>query len=85
MVQGVLGRRRFLVSFQNGCEKNLSLNKLTVVTAHKILVEEATEVSTIPELPEDNFKNRRGNIDLSMLYYSLKRRTKLTVRRSRRN
>ena len=50
VVQGVLGRMRFLVTFQNGCKKNLSSNQLTAVTAHKILVEEAPEVSTIPEI-----------------------------------
>ena len=31
VVQGFSGRRRFLVRFQNGCEKNLSSNQLTVV------------------------------------------------------
>ena len=54
VVQGVSGRRRLLVRFQNGCEKNLYSNQLTVVTAHEILVEDAPEVSTIPEIPEDN-------------------------------
>ena len=60
VVQGVLGRRRFLVRFQNGCEKNLSSNKLTVVTAHEILVEEAPEVSTIPEILEDIVESHKG-------------------------
>ena len=54
VVQGVLGRRRFLVMFQNRCKNNLSSNQLTVLTAHEILVEEAPEVSTIPEIPDDN-------------------------------
>ena len=60
VVQGVSGRRRFLVRFQNGCEKNLSSNQLTVMTAHEILVEEAPEVSTIPEIPEDNAEIHKG-------------------------
>ena len=60
VVQGVSGRRGFLVRFQNGGEKNLSSNQLTVVTSHKILVEEAPEVSTIPEIPEDNAKKQKG-------------------------
>ena len=30
-VQGVLGRKRLLVRFQNGCEKNMYSNQLTVV------------------------------------------------------
>ena len=60
VVQGVSGRRRFLVRFHNGCKKNLSSNQLTSVTAHKILVEEAPEVSTIPEIPEDNVESHKG-------------------------
>ena len=54
VVQGVLGMSRVLVRFHNRCENNLSSNQLTVVTAHKIMVEEAPEVSTSPEIPEDN-------------------------------
>ena len=46
--------------FQNGCEKNLSLNQLTVVIAHNILVEEEPEVYTIPEIPEDNAEKQKG-------------------------
>ena len=56
VVQGVLGRRRFLVRFQNGCKNNLSSNQLTVVIVEKIPVEEEPEVSTIPEIPEDQVK-----------------------------
>ena len=33
VVQGVSGRRRFLVRFRNGCKNNLSLNQLTIVIA----------------------------------------------------
>ena len=54
VVQGVLGRRRFLVRFQNGCKNNISSNQLTVLIADKILVEEEPDISTIPEIPEDN-------------------------------
>ena len=53
MVQGVSGRRRLLVRFHNGCENNLSLNQLIVVIVKKIPVEEESEVSTIPDIPED--------------------------------
>ena len=60
VVQGVSGRRRFLVRFHNGCKNNLSSNQLTIVTAHEILVEEAPEVSTIPEIPEDNVESHKG-------------------------
>ena len=54
------GKGGFLVRFQNECENNLSLNQLTVVTAHEILVEEAPKVSKIPEIPEDNFESHKG-------------------------
>ena len=53
MVQGVSGRWRFLVRFQNRCEKNLSSNQLTVVIVDQIPVEEEPLVSMIPEIPED--------------------------------
>ena len=46
--------------FKNGCEKNLSLNQLTVAIADKIMAEEEPEVSTIPEIPEDNVKKQKG-------------------------
>ena len=46
--------------FQNGCEKNLSSNQLTVVAAHEILVEEAPLVSTIPVIPKDNVEKQKG-------------------------
>ena len=49
-----------MVRFHNGCKNNLSLNQLTVMTAHEILVEEAPEVSTIPEIPEDIVESRKG-------------------------
>ena len=54
LVQGVSWSRRFLMRFQNGCENNLSSKQLNVVTSHEILMDEAPEVSTIPEIPEDN-------------------------------
>ena len=59
-VQVVSGKRGFLVRFHDGCEKNLSLNQLTVVVAHEILVEEAPLVSTIPEIPEDIVESHKG-------------------------
>ena len=53
VVQGVLGRRRLLVRYKNGYEKNLSSNQITVVIVDKIPVEEEPLVSTIPEILED--------------------------------
>ena len=60
VVQGVLGRRRFLVRFHHGCKNNMSSNKLTVVILEKIPVEEEPEVSTIPEIPEDQVEKEKG-------------------------
>ena len=60
MVQGVSGKRRFLVRFHDGCKNNMSWNQLTVVAAHEILVEEAPLVSTIPEIPEDIVEIHKG-------------------------
>ena len=54
VVQGVLGR------FHNGCEKNLSSNQLTVVIVEKIPMEEEPEVSTIPEILEDQVEKEKG-------------------------
>ena len=60
VVQAILGKMRFLARFHYGCEKDLSLNQLTVVAAHEILVEEAPLVSTIPEIPEDIVESHKG-------------------------
>ena len=60
VVKAISGKRKFLVRFHDGCEKNLSSNQLTVVAAHEILVEEAPLVSTIPEIPEDIVESHKG-------------------------
>ena len=60
VVQGVSGKRRFLVRFQYGCKKNLSSNQLTVVIVDNIPVEEEPEVSTIPEILEDQVELDKG-------------------------
>ena len=36
MVQGVYGNRRLLMRFQDGCEKDLTSNKLTIMTVDNI-------------------------------------------------
>ena len=46
--------------FQNECTNNLSLNQLTIVIAHEIMMEEAPEVSTIPEIRDDNVEKQKG-------------------------
>ena len=60
VVQGVPGRRRFLVRFHNGCEKNMSSNQLTFVIVDKIPMEEEPLVSRIPEIPDDQVEKEKG-------------------------
>ena len=56
VVQGFPGRRRFLVRFQNGCQKNMSSNQLTVVIVQKIPEEKEPKVSEISEISEEHFE-----------------------------
>ena len=55
MVQGVYGKKMFLVIFQDGCEHYMTLNQLTVMTVEKIPVEEETDVTRITEKPDNTF------------------------------
>ena len=48
--------------FQDGCEKNLSSNQLTIVIVEKIPEEKEPEVFVIFEIPEDKF-------ELEKVYY----------------
>ena len=59
MVQCVSGWRIFLVRFQNGCKNNLSLNQITVVIVENIPEEEKPEVSTIPEIQEEQVEQEK--------------------------
>ena len=60
VVQGVSGRMMSLVRFQNGCENNLSSNKLTIVIVENIPEEKEPEVSEIAEIPEEQVKLEKG-------------------------
>ena len=40
VAQGVSGKRRLLVIFQDECEKDLNCNKLTIATVEKIPINE---------------------------------------------
>ena len=60
VVQCVSGSRRFLVRFQNVCKNNLSSNQLIIVIVEKIPVGKEPEVSTIPEIPEDQVEKEKG-------------------------
>ena len=82
--QVVSGRRRLLVRFQNGCEKNLSLNQLTVVIVEKILEEKEPEVSKISEIPEEQVKFGKGYYLCVYVMLQFNSRLMFTLRRSRR-
>ena len=60
LVQIVLGSRRFLVRFQNGCGNNLLLNHLTIVIVERIPGEKEPEVFVIPEIPDEKVKLEKG-------------------------
>ena len=45
--------KRFLVRFQDGCEKDLTSNQLTIVIVEKSLVDNEPEVPTNTEIPEE--------------------------------
>ena len=49
-----------MVRFQYGCKNNLSNNQLTVVIVEKIPVEEEPEVSTIPDILEEQVELEKG-------------------------
>ena len=51
MVQGVSGKKSFLVMFQDVCEKDLTSNKLTATTVDKRPVNEESEVTTTSSIP----------------------------------
>ena len=60
MVQSVLGRRRFLARFHNGCKNNMSSDQLTVVIVEKIPEEKQPEVSEISKIPEEKVELEKG-------------------------
>ena len=55
-VQGLLGKKRFLVRYQDGCKHNLSSNQLTILMVENIPEEKEPEVFAIPEIPEQQVK-----------------------------
>ena len=53
VVQGVSGKKSFLVRFQDGCEKDRTSNQLTAVIVEKIPIEEEPNVPTIPDITSE--------------------------------
>ena len=60
MVQRLFGKKRFLARFQDGCEKDMASNQLTVVIVDKNPVEEGREVPTIPEITDYTVPLEKG-------------------------
>ena len=60
MVQGISGKKRFLVRFQYGCKNNLSLNQLTILIVEKIPEEKEPGIFTNPEIPEEKVALEQG-------------------------
>ena len=55
----------------------MSSNQLTVMTSHDILVEEAPEVSTIPEIPEDIVEIHKGHYRCVYVLLQFKKEDKI--------
>ena len=53
MVQGVSGKKRFLVRFQDVWKKNMCSNQITILIVEKVSEEKEPEVFEIPEIPEE--------------------------------
>ena len=66
MVQGILGKKRFLVIFRDGCKNNISLNQLTIVIVENIPEEKEPDVFTNPEIPKEKVIWSRDTIAVSM-------------------
>ena len=64
MVQGVSGKMRFLGRFQDGCDKDLTSNQLTVVTVDRSPATEEAEILMISAKHEEA-------VDLEKGYYHI--------------
>ena len=53
VVQGISGKKGFLVRFQDRCENNLSSNQIAIVIVEKSLKEKEPEVFTNTDIPEE--------------------------------
>ena len=60
VVQGVSGKMRFLVRFQDGCKKKMSLNQLTIVVVENIPEEKEPDISEIAKIHEEKIELDNG-------------------------
>ena len=62
VMEAEFGKRRLLMIFQDGCEKDLTLNQLNVVAVDRIVVAKESKVPIISTKPEEV-------VDLMKVYY----------------
>ena len=60
VVQGVFGKKRFLVRFQNGCEKYITLNQITNVALERISVTREAEMPIISVIYDNTIDLEKG-------------------------
>ena len=60
MVQGVSGKKILLVSFKDGCDKDLTLNIITFMIEDSITVTKEAKVLTISLIPDDTVDLEKG-------------------------
>ena len=60
VVKGVSSKSRFLVRFQDGCDKDLISNKLTVVIVDKTPMTKESGVSIIYTTPDETVDLEKG-------------------------
>ena len=60
MVHDVSGKSRLLVRFQDGCEKDMILNQLTILKVEKTPLSIESEVPTIDVIPDDSIDLEKG-------------------------
>ena len=60
MVQGISGKKRFLVRFQDGCKNNLSLNQLTIFILDNIPEGKEPEAPASTEIPDELVELDKG-------------------------
>ena len=84
VVQGLLGKKRFLVRFQDGCKNNMSSNQLTIVIVENIPEEKEPEVFEIPDIPEEQVELEKGYYLSVYVMLRLKMMSVAKARRRRR-
>ena len=83
VLESVSGKKMFLVRFQDGCEKVMTSNQLTIVTVDRIPVIEEYEVPTISTKHEKAVDLKKVYYHGISFYYSLISRMVLTENMTR--